>query len=194
MVPVIIEDGKHGTTAIDIYSWLLKQNIIYVDNVITHETANIFNTQLMSKQKNGVSHVDIYINSPGGSVYGLMSMLDMINMTSIQVRTHCCGMAMSAAAILLLAGERGHRTMTENSEVMFHDLSTYMNGTIKDIDVEYFQVQKQKKRLIKFVSEALIGYTEKRVEDELFNRNCYLDAEKAVEIGVVDKIKEKIIE
>ncbi len=190
MTPVIFETTAQGERGYDIYSWLLQKNIIYLSGEVSRESADIICAQIMAKSLESVDHIKLYINSPGGSVSGLMSIIDTIRHTEVKVHTYCVGMAASAAAVLLTCGRKGHRYIFPSASVMFHDISGWAGGTYKDIKIDFEFLEYQRKLLKK----VLIETTEQDADiiETLLDRDKWLTPEEAINMNVADKIVSKI--
>ena len=188
--PVIFESGKFGEQAYDIYSWLaLKKKVIFIDGVIDDEIANALSAQLIACRTQAEKEVELFINSPGGSVRALFTMLDAIDMAkkdNFTVKTTCVGLAASAAAILLMSGSAGHRSATKRSTVMLHDISSGAGGTYKDMEIALQETNRLREELVTCIKDN----TKIKNIDDFMDRDVYLDPFEAIGYGVIDKIKE----
>jgi ATP-dependent Clp protease, protease subunit len=193
--PVIFEAGKYGEQAWDVFSWLAqKHNKIYIDSVINDEMANMVSGQLFAFSYKGTSEVELVINSPGGSVVSLFTILDCIDLirkgkANMTIKTSCVGMAASAAAVLLAYGDKGHRLASKRSTIMLHDMSYGIGGTHKDVECQ----RKLSLRLREEIKDVLLNktnITKERLEPEFMDRDNYLDPFEAKQYGIIDGIKE----
>lgn len=191
MTPLIFEQGLQGERAYDIYSWLLQRNTIYLSGEISRETADIVCAQIMAKELENAAHVNLFINSPGGSVNGLMSIIDTIRCSNVAVHTYCVGASASAAAVLLTCGEPGHRYIYPSASVMFHDISSITHGTYRDMKIDMEQTEHLRRLVQKVLAENL-NMTYSEVEQTLMDRDKWFTAEEAIEIGAADMIVDKL--
>jgi len=188
--PIVFESGKHGEQAYDIFSWLSrKKQIIYIDDVITDDTANCFMAQLYCNQTQGQNEVELIINSPGGSVHALFTILDGIDMAhaaGMTIKTTCVGMAASAAAILLCYGTPGHRSATKRASIMLHDISSRAAGTSKDIERQHAETMRMRNE----IAAVLVGKTLITNPEEYMDRDEYIVTNRAIDLGIIDHVKE----
>lgn len=190
-MPVIFESGKHGEQGYDIMSWLShRHQTIFIDGPITEETGNHVAAQLVAMNKTAKSEVNFIINSPGGSVYAMNTILDAMDMVKDQMtlRTKCIGIAMSAAAIILTNGTKGHRTASRRSNIMFHDVSSGNAGTYRDIERSFDHL----KTLREGIRDTLLVNTNLTSDnvDSYMDRDEYIDVYKSIDIGAIDHISE----
>jgi ATP-dependent Clp protease protease subunit len=187
LIPTVIEKSQFGERAYDIYSRLLRENIIFLGGQIDDYMANIVIAQLLFLQsEDPKKDISLYINSPGGSVTSTLAILDTMNHIKNDVSTVCVGMAASGAAVLLSAGEKGKRYALPNAEIMIHQPMGGAQGQASDIEITAKQILKIRERLNKILSENTgkpLDQVEKDVE-----RDYYMSAEEAKKYGVVDKI------
>lgn len=188
-IPYILEERQLHVQSIDIYSRLLYDRIIYVGNEFTPETCNLITTQLLYLNSISSDPVDIYINSPGGSVVDGLSVIDTINLVNSPVSTICTGLAASMAAVLLSCGKKGNRAVLPHSRVMIHQVSSGMCGTYSDLEIELKQVDRCKQDIYKILSENL-GKPYEKIE-KLCDRNNWFIGQEAVDLGIVDKVLTK---
>jgi ATP-dependent Clp protease, protease subunit len=187
LIPTVIEKSQFGERAFDIYSRLLKENIIFLGGPIDDDTANIIIAQLLFLQfENPKKDIQLYINSPGGSVTAALAILDTMNHVKNDVSTVCVGMAASAAALLLSSGKKGKRFSLPNSEIMIHQPMGGAQGQATDIEITAKQIVKLKAKLNKIMSENTgkpVGQIEKDAD-----RDYYMSAEEAKKYGIIDKV------
>jgi len=187
LIPTVIEKSQNGERAFDIYSRLLKENIIFLGGVIDDETANIIIAQLLFLQfENPKKDIQLYINSPGGSVTAALAILDTMNHVKNDVSTLCVGMAASAAALLLSAGKKGKRFALPNSEIMIHQPMGGAQGQASDIEITAKQILKLKGKLNKMMADNT-GKTISQIEKDA-DRDYYMSADEAKKYGVIDKV------
>ena len=187
LIPTVIEKSQFGERAFDIYSRLLKENIIFLGGPIDDDTANIIIAQLLFLQfENPKKDIQLYINSPGGSVTAALAILDTMNHVKNDVSTVCVGMAASAAALLLSSGKKGKRFSLPNSEIMIHQPMGGAQGQATDIEITAKQIVKLKAKLNKIMSENT-GKPVSQIEKDA-DRDYYMSADEAKKYGIVDKV------
>jgi ATP-dependent Clp protease protease subunit len=187
LIPTVIEKTNMGERAYDIYSRLLKENIIFLAGPIDDNVANIVIAQLLFLQsQDPKKDVLLYINSPGGSVTSTMAIVDTMNDIKNDVATYCVGIAASGAAMILSAGEKGKRFILPNAEVMIHQPLGGVEGQATDIAITARHILKTKEKLNKILAENT-GQSLSKVEKDV-ERDFFMDAKEAKEYGIVDKI------
>lgn len=187
LIPTVLEKTQNGERAYDIYSRLLKENIIFLAGPIDDETANIIIAQLLFLQsEDPKKDIKLYINSPGGSVTAALAILDTMNHIKNDVSTVCVGMAASAAALLLSAGKKGKRYSLPNSEIMIHQPMGGAQGQASDIEITAKQIVKLKAKLNQMMAENT-GKTVTQIERDA-DRDYYMSADEAKKYGLVDKV------
>ena len=187
LIPTVIEKSQFGERAFDIYSRLLKENIIFLGGPIDDDTANIVIAQLLFLQsEDPKKDVKIYINSPGGSVTATLAIVDTMNHIKNNVSTVCVGLAASGAAIVLSAGEKGKRLILPNSEVMIHQPLGGAEGQATDIAISAKHILKTRELLNKILSKNT-GQTINQIEKDV-ERDFFMTSEEAKKYGIVDKI------
>src|SRR6266481_6491115 len=148
LVPMVVEQTGRGERAYDIYSRLLKDRIIFIGTPIDDHIANLVIAQMLFLQmEDGKKDLNLYINSPGGSVTAGLAMYDTMQFLSCDVATYCLGMAASMGSFLLAAGTRGKRFALPNSDIMVHQVSGGAQGAASDVEKSVEQLLKAKKRL-----------------------------------------------
>lgn len=185
-VPYILEKSQLNVQPLDIYSRLLYDRIIYMGDEFTPETCNLIITQLLYLNSINEDPIDIYINSPGGSVFDGLSVVDTINLVKSPINTICTGMAASMGAVLLSCGEKGKRAVLPHSRVMIHQVSGGMYGTCADMKIEYEQTERCKKDIYQVLSEN-VGKPYEEIE-KLCDRNNWFIGQEAVDLGIADKV------
>src|SRR3954462_12613553 len=192
LVPIVIEKSGRGERAYDIYSRLLKDRIIMLGGPVTDEVANIVVAQMLFLSNDDPkSDIQLYINSPGGSVSAGLGMIDTMRYLRCDVATTCIGMAASMGACLLAAGSKGKRFVLPNSQVMLHQplIGGVLQGPATDLGIEAQHMLRLRDRLYKLMGE----YTGKDYDTikRDFDRNKWLFAEEAVSYGCVDRVLEQ---
>lgn len=187
LIPTVIEKTSFGERAYDIYSRLLKENIIFLGGPIDDHTANIVIAQLLFLQsEDPKKDVSLYINSPGGSVTSTLAIVDTMNHIKNDVSTVCVGIAASGAAIILSAGKKGKRYTLPNAEVMIHQPLGGVEGQATDIAITAKHILKVREELNKMLSKNTgrpLAQIEKDVE-----RDFYMSADEAKKYGIIDEI------
>lgn len=188
-VPYILEERRNHAQAIDIYSRLLEDRIIYMGEEFDEDSCNRIVAQLLYLDSLNHKPISIYINSPGGSVIDGLSIIDTINYIKSPVYTTCTGLAASMGAVLLSCGEKGHRSVLPHSRVMIHQPSNGMWGTYADLEIELEQTKRCKQDLYNILAQNL-GKDYEEIE-ALCDRNNWFIGQEAVELGIVDKVLTK---
>ena len=186
LVPTVIEQTAHGERAYDIYSRLLKDRIIMLSGEINDHTANIVVAQLLFlAAEDPDKDINIYINSPGGSVTAGLAIFDTMNYIKCDVSTICVGMAASMGAFLLTAGTKGKRYVLPNSEVMIHQPLGGAQGQATEIAIAAKHILKTRDRLNKILAEQT-GQPLEKIEQDT-ERDNFMSADGAVAYGLVDQ-------
>ncbi len=188
LVPMVVEKSPYGERAYDIYSRLLKERIIFLGGPIEDYTANLIIAQLLFlESEDPKKDINMYINSPGGSVTAALAMLDTMNHIKPNVVTVCVGIAASGAAILLAGGEKGKRFALPNAEIMIHQPWTPgIQGQVTDIEITAKHLVASRARLNKILAKAT-GKPLTQIEKDV-ERDYFMDAEEAKKYGIIDKI------
>ena len=187
LIPTVIEKSQFGERAYDIYSRLLRERIIFLGGPIDDNVANIVIAQLLFlENEDPKKDIKLYINSPGGSVTSAMAMYDTMNHIKPDVSTVCVGIAASAAAVLLAAGQKGKRFCLPNSEVMIHQVMGGTEGQASDIEIAAKHILRTKENLNKILAKAT-GKTAAQIEKDA-DRDYYMTAEEAKKYGLIDEI------
>ncbi|HMO78872.1 MAG TPA: ATP-dependent Clp protease proteolytic subunit [Candidatus Paceibacterota bacterium] len=187
LIPTVIEKSQFGERAFDIYSRLLKEGIIFLGGPIDDHVANIVIAQLLFLQsEDPKKDVQIYINSPGGSITDMMAIIDTMNHIKNDVSTVCVGMAASAAAWILSAGKKGKRFALPNAEVMIHQPLGGAQGQASDIAISAKRILEMKKNLVEMMSKNT-GKPTSQIEKDV-DRDYFLTAEEAKKYGIIDKV------
>ncbi|MBQ8505454.1 MAG: ATP-dependent Clp endopeptidase proteolytic subunit ClpP [Clostridia bacterium] len=187
LIPMVVDRTDNGERSFDIYSRLLEDRVIFLSGQITDEVANLVVAQLIYlESKDPTKDISIYINSPGGSVTAGMAIYDTMNYIRCDVSTICVGMAASMGAFLLAAGTKGKRYALPNSEIMIHQVLGGSQGQASDVEIQTRQLLKLKNKLNTLLAKH-VGKEVEQVQKDT-DRDNYLDAEQALEYGIVDKV------
>jgi ATP-dependent Clp protease, protease subunit len=187
LIPTVIEKTSFGERAYDIYSRLLKENIIFLGGPIDDHVANIIIAQLLFLQsEDSKKDVTLYINSPGGSVTAGLAIIDTMNNIKNDVSTVCVGMAASMGAVILSAGEKGKRFALPNSEVMIHQPHGGAEGQASDIEISARRILKNREVLNKMLAKNTNQPLSKIEKD--VDRDFFMDSEEAKKYGIIDKV------
>ena len=187
--PYVIERSSRGERSYDIFSRLLMDRIVFLGSSINDDVANVVIAQLLFLQaENPERDINIYINSPGGSVYAGLAIYDTIQYMTAPVATICMGMAASMGAFLLAAGTPGKRSALPNSRIMIHQPSGGSQGTASDIEIQAREVLYARERL----NELLAKHTGQTIEQigEDVDRDRYMSPVEARDYGIIDRIIE----
>lgn len=190
LVPIIVDKEQSGERSYDIFSRLLKDRIIFISGEIDDNLANTVVSELLYLDSINHDDISLYINSPGGSITSGMAIMDTMNFIKSDVTTICIGLAASMAAFLLSCGKKGKRYILPNAEVMIHQPLGGATGQATEIKIAAERILKLKAKLNKILSKN----TEKdlKIIEQDTERDHFLDADEALEYGIVDKIiKEK---
>ena len=190
LVPYVIESTSRGERSYDIYSRLLKERIVFLGEEVTDVTASLVVAQLLFlESEDPAKDINLYINSPGGSVTAGMAIYDTMNYIKCDVSTVCIGMAASMGAFLLAGGAKGKRFALPNAEVMIHQPSGGARGQATEIKIVAEQILRTKKKL----NEILAANTGQPIEvvERDTERDNYMSAEEAKAYGLIDGILEK---
>ncbi len=187
LVPTVIEQSSRGERAFDIYSRLLKDRIIFLNDEVNDVTASLVVAQILFlESEDPTKDINLYINSPGGSVVAGMAIYDTMRYVKCDVSTICMGMAASMGAFLLAGGTKGKRYALPNSEIMIHQPSGGAQGQATDIKIVADHILKTKKKLNRILAENT-GKAIEIIEADT-ERDNYMSADEAVEYGIVDKV------
>ncbi|MBV9159030.1 MAG: ATP-dependent Clp endopeptidase proteolytic subunit ClpP [Candidatus Kaiserbacteria bacterium] len=187
LVPMVVEKTSMGERAYDIFSRLLKERIVFLGGPIDNDVANLVVAQLLFlASEDPKKDISFYINSPGGMVTAGFAILDTMNHIQPNVSTVCVGMAASAAAVLLSAGEKGKRYALPNAEVMIHQPSGGAEGMASDIEITAKQILKAREQINKILAKNT-GQKLEKIERDV-DRDFFMGAHEAVEYGIIDKV------
>ena len=189
IMPFILEERKMNVTQMDVFSRLLFDRIIYFSGPVNEESCNTVIAQLLYLSSTDNRDINIYINSPGGSVVDGLGVIDTINFIPCDVTTTCVGMAASLGAVLLSCGAKGKRLVLPHSRVMIHQVSSGMQGVSKDLEIELEQTLRCKKDIYAILAENT-GKPYEQIENDC-DRNFWLIGKEAVDYGLADKVLNK---
>ena len=187
LIPMVIEQTSRGERSFDIYSRLLKERIIFLGTAVDDNVANVIMAQMLHLEaEDPEKDIQLYINSPGGAVTSALAIYDTMQFIKSPVSTICIGQATSAAAVLLLAGEKGKRFMLPNSRVLLHQPSGGVSGTSMDVEIHTREMVRMRKLLNEIISKHT-GKNLKKVEKDI-ERDFIMDAQEAKSYGIVDEV------
>ncbi|HOF93955.1 MAG TPA: ATP-dependent Clp endopeptidase proteolytic subunit ClpP [Clostridia bacterium] len=187
LIPIVVEHTDRGERSYDIYSRLLKDRIIFLGGEITDDEANVVVAQMLFLEaEDPEKDINLYINSPGGSVTAGMAIYDTMQYIKCDVSTICIGMAASMGAFLLAAGAKGKRKALSNAEIMIHQPSGGVRGQATDIKIQAERMIAIKKLLNRILAERS-GQPIERVEIDT-ERDNFMPAAQALEYGLIDQI------
>lgn len=187
---MVVEKSPFGERAYDIYSRLLKERIVFLGGGIDDEIANLVIAQLLFLEaEDPKKDISLYINSPGGSVTAGLAILDTMNHVKPAVSTVCVGMAASAAAVILSAGEKGKRYALPNAEVMIHQPWGGAQGQAADIEITAKHIIATRERLNKILAKNT-GQPVAKIEKDV-DRDYFMMADDAKKYGIIDSVYKK---
>jgi ATP-dependent Clp protease protease subunit len=190
MNPYILEERQLNVTQMDVFSRLMMDRVIFLGTEVNDYTANVLQAQLLYLDATDPGKdINLYINSPGGSVYAGLGIYDTMQFISSDVATICTGMAASMAAVLLVAGQEGKRSALTHSRVMIHQPLGGVQGQASDIEIEAREIQKLKKELYTIIAEHSHTDYDKVWSDS--DRNYWMTAEEAKAYGMIDQVLTK---
>jgi len=188
LIPMVVEQTSRGERAYDIYSRLLKDNVIFLGQPIDDNIANLIIAQLLFLEaENPEKDISIYINSPGGSITSGLAIYDTMQYVKPDIQTICLGQAASMAAVLLAAGQKGKRYALPNSRVLIHQPWLQgLGGQATDIDIHAKDILRQRQRLNEILANHTGQPIEKITRDT--DRDYILQAQEATDYGIVDQV------
>jgi ATP-dependent Clp protease protease subunit len=187
MVPMVVEQTSRGERASDIYSLLLRNRIIFLGTPVDDTIANLIVAQLLLlAQDDPDREIQLYINSPGGSIDAGLAIYDTMQLISPRVATTCVGMAASMAAWLLAGGAKGRRHALPNSRILIHQASSGFQGTASDIEVQARELLRLEARMQELLA-ADTGQTVERIAHDI-NRDYWMSALEARDYGIIDTV------
>ena len=186
-VPYVVEDTGRGERAMDIYSRLLKDRIVFLGTEINDAVANTVIAQLLFlRAEDPKKDISVYINSPGGYITAGLAIYDTLKFMGYDINTYCLGQAASMGALLLAAGTKGKRFALPNSRIMIHQPSGAVGGTSIDIELQADEILMMKQICAQIMSEETGQPIEKIIEDS--DRDNFMSPQQALEYGLIDKI------
>lgn len=190
MSPFVLEERKLNVAQMDVFSRLMMDRIIFLGTEIDDYVANVIQAQLLFLDNTEPGKpIDLYINSPGGSVYAGLGIYDTMQIIKSPVRTTCTGMAASMAAVLLVAGESGERSALKHGRVMIHQPMGGMRGQASDMEINYKQIMLLKNELYEIIADHS-GKTFEKIEKDS-DRDFWMTSTEALDYGMIDKILTK---
>jgi ATP-dependent Clp protease, protease subunit len=187
IIPQVIEQTSRGERVADIYSRLLKDNIIFLGTPINDDVANVVSAQMLHlESENPDRDISIYINSPGGDVNAMFAIYDTMQYIRPDITTICFGQAASAAAILLAAGSKGKRLALPNARILLHQPYTGAQGQVSDLEIAANEIERLKRSL----EEILAHHTGQPIEKVALDtdRDFVMTATEAREYGIIDEV------
>lgn len=186
-IPYVIEDTGRGERAMDIYSRLLKDRIVFIGTEINDQVANTVIAQLLFlRAEDPKKDINLYINSPGGLITAGLAIYDTMRFMGYDINTYCLGQAASMAALLLAAGTKGKRFALPNSRIMIHQPSGGIGGTSADIALQAKEILQLKRMCAQIMADLSGQSLAKIMEDS--ERDYYMNPEEAVTYGFIDKV------
>lgn len=185
--PMILEERQMNVTSIDIYSRMLMDRILFLNTNVEPTMANILTAQLLWLDQQSDKPINMYINSPGGSVIDGLQLIDTMNFINAPISTTCLGMAASMGAVILSCGEKGKRFVLPHSRVMIHQASGGFNGKSEDVKTSYEQLLRCQNDIYEILSKN-IGLDYKEIEALCSNTDKWFIGQEAIDLGIVDKI------
>ena len=187
LIPTVIETTNRGERAYDIFSRLLRERIVFLGRPIDDDVANLIIAQLLHLEGEDQDRpINLYINSPGGDVLGLLGIYDAMQFLAAPVHTVCVGQAASAAAVLLAAGDPGHRYVLPNARVLIHQPHGGAQGQSTDMEIAVAEMVHMRERIIDILTERTNQSRDKIKTD--MDRDFILRGEDAVAYGLVDEV------
>lgn len=187
LIPTVIEKSSFGERAYDIYSRLLRDNIVFLGGPIDDHTANLVIAQLLFLQsEDPKKEISLYINSPGGHIHSGMAIVDTMQHIKNDISTVCVGMAASMAAVILSCGTKGKRYALPNSEVMIHQPHGGTEGQASDIEISAKHILKLRNNLNKILAKNT-GQSLSKIEKDV-DRDFFMDSDEAKKYGIIDQV------
>lgn len=187
LIPMVVEQTNRGERSYDIYSRLLKDRIIFLGSAIDDNVANLVIAQLLFLEaENPDKDINLYINSPGGSITAGMAIYDTMQLIKSNVSTICVGMAASMGAFLLAAGEKGKRFALPNAEIMIHQPAGGTQGQATDIEIHARRILQMKENLNRILAERT-GQPLSRIQNDT-ERDYFMSSSEAKEYGIIDEV------
>jgi ATP-dependent Clp protease, protease subunit len=190
LIPTVLEESSRGERAYDIYSRLLRDRIVFVGRQLDDEMANIVTAQLLFlASEDAEKEINLYLNSPGGSLNSALAIYDVMQHVQPEVQTICTGMAASGASLLLAAGAKGKRMALPHAQIILHQPWTGgIQGQASDIDIHAREILRQRSELVRLYAQ-LCGREAEQVERDI-ERDFYMTPQEAISYGVIDLVIE----
>lgn len=189
--PMILEERQMNVTSIDIYSRMLMDRILFLNTTVESTMANILTAQLLWLDQQSDKPINMYINSPGGSVIDGLQLIDTMNFINAPISTTCLGMAASMGAVILSCGEKGKRFVLPHSRVMIHQASGGFSGKSEDVKTSYEQLLRCQNDIYEILSKN-IGLDYKEIEALCSNTDKWFIGQEAIDLGIADKVVETV--
>jgi len=192
LVPIVIEKSGRTERAYDIYSRLLKDRIVFLGGAINDDAANLIIAQMLFlSNEDSKTDIHFYINSPGGAITAGLAIYDTMRFLRCDVATYCVGQAASMGAVLVTGGTAGKRSLLANSRILLHQplITGILEGPATDLEIEAKEILRLRSRLYKILAEHT-GQDVEKIEKDC-DRNLWLEANEAIEYGLVDRILQK---
>ena len=187
LVPTVVEQTSRGERAFDLYSRLLKENIVFIGTPIDDTIANLICAQLLHlESENPDRDISLYINSPGGDINALFAIYDTMSYIKPDIATICFGQAASAAAVLLAAGAPGKRLALPHARILIHQPYAGAQGQVSDLQIASAEIQRMKRSLEEILSEHT-GQTVDRISTDT-DRDFVMTAQEAKDYGIIDEV------
>ncbi|HLF18081.1 MAG TPA: ATP-dependent Clp endopeptidase proteolytic subunit ClpP [Candidatus Omnitrophota bacterium] len=187
LVPIVVEKSSHGERAYDIYSRLLKERIVFIGTAIDDTVANLIIAQLLFlHSEDATKDINVYINSPGGSVTAGLAIYDTMQFVKPNVCTYCLGQAASMGSLLLAAGTKGKRYALPYARIMIHQPWGGTEGTASDISIQAKEILRMKEELSKILAKHTGQSLDRIIKDS--DRDYFMSAEEAKDYGIVDEV------
>ena len=189
MTRAVIEEREMPFREVDVFSRLMLDRIIFIGTAIDDVVANIIQAQLLFLDSTDKTDIQIYFNTPGGSMYGGFGIYDTMQYINSDIACTCTGMAASMGAVLLAAGTKGKRYALKHARIMLHQPYGYAYGQASDIEIDVEHLKDMRKDLYEIISKHTGQSIEKIAED--IDRDFWMRPEQAVEYGIIDRVIEK---
>ncbi len=187
LIPMVIQQDARGERSFDIYSRLLNERVIFLGTAIDDEVANLVNAQLLHLEAaDPEKEIQLYVNCPGGVVYAGLAIYDTMRFIKPDVRTICCGIAMSMGSFILAGGAPGKRQALPNSRILIHQPTGGFQGQATDIQIHAKETLALRERLEEIYASHT-GQTKEQISSDL-ERDRYFTAEQATEYGLIDRV------
>ncbi len=190
LIPIVVEQTARGERSYDIYSRLLQDRIVFLGGAVTDDVANVIIAQMLFlESSNPDQDIQLYINSPGGSVSAGLAIYDIMQLVKCDIATTCVGLAASMGSLLLSAGTKGKRYVLPHARVMVHQphiMGNGLSGQATDIEIHAREMINTKKKL----TDIYVQHTGKSFEelDRVLDRDFFMDSEEAKQFGIVDHV------